>query len=193
MQLDRHIIDFFQWLHDLLWLRQKKHANKVVEKIGSPVRTPYGYIQQIRRHLPPQVPDRDVSAWIFMPLRGEASREEIKDYYIVCLFLGTVACAIPTASKSTPKAPGRRRRATDPTHRIIVVRASRWLNTWEGFESNLVFYGDYDLQGRSEFPHRIAENVTRELVMTLRHRAVETINWGAEIEILRKIQSLSGP
>lgn len=189
MQVDRHIIDFLQWIHDLLWLRQKKHVRKVVDKIGDPVRTPYGYVQQIRRHLPPEIPDRDVSAWIFMPLRGEAKPEEIKDYYIVCLFLGAVSGSLASVAEANRK----RRRALEPTHRIVVVAASRWINTWEGFESSFVYCGDHDLQGRSEFVHRNAEAVTRELVMTLRHRSIDTIDWGAEIEILRKIQSLSGP
>lgn len=190
MQVDRYIIDFLQWLYDLLWLRKKKEARPVVSKVGNAIRTPYGYLQQIRRHLPPEVPDRDVSAWIFMPLRGNVKKSDIKDYYIVCLFLGTVATGVPAIAQ---KAPSKRRRATDPTHRIIVVRASRWLNSWDGFESSFVFCGDFDLQGRSEFPHRNAEIITKELVMTLRHRSIEAIDWGSEIEIIRKIQSLSGP
>ncbi len=190
MQVDRHIIDFLQWIHDLLWRRRKKHTRQVVEKIGGSTRTPYGYVQQIRRHFPPGIPDRDVSAWIFMPLRGETKREEIKDYYIVCLFLGAIACSNPAAAQPKPR---RSLRSLEPTHRIIVVAASRWLNTWEGFESSFVYSGDHDLQGRSEFVHRNAAAVTRELVMTLRHRSIDTIDWGSEIEILQKIQSLSGP
>ncbi|MFQ3617446.1 MAG: hypothetical protein SNJ57_10050 [Cyanobacteriota bacterium] len=190
MQVDRYIIDFLQWLHDLLWLRKQKKVRTVVTKIGSPVRTPYGYIQQIRRHLPPEVPDRDVSAWIFMPLRGDVKKSDVKDYYIVCLFLGPVATGVPAIAQKTPV---KRRRATSPTHRIIVVQASRWLNNWEGFESNFIFCGDFDLQGHSEFPHRNAKHITRELVMTLRRWPIEAIDWKAEIEILRKITSLSGP
>lgn len=192
MQFDRHIIDFLQWLHDLLWLRKKKDTRPVVQRIGNPIRTPYGYLQQIRRYLPPEVPDRDVAAWIFMPLRGDIKKDDAKDYYVICLFLGAMANAKAVAITQREQAP-KRRRALQATHRIIVVNASRWLNSWAGFESNLIFCGDFDLQGCSEFPHRNAERITKELVLTLRHRPIETIDWGAEIEILRKIISLSGP
>jgi len=74
MQIDRHIIDFLQWIHDLLWLRRAKHSQQVIEKVGAILHSRYGYIQQIRRHLPPEIPDRDISAWIFMPMRGEAKQ-----------------------------------------------------------------------------------------------------------------------
>lgn len=189
MQIDRHIIDFLQWIHDLLWLRKKKHPEQVVEKIGTTLHSRYGYIQQIRRHLPPEIPDRDISAWMFMPLRGETKRVDTQDYYIVCLFLGAITGFTPLGEH--PKAK-KRRRSLEPTHRIIVVTASRWLNSWEGFESKLIYTGDHDLQGRSEFINRDAAAITRELVMTLRHRPIEEVDWKAEIEILRKIQSLNG-
>jgi len=126
---------------------------------------------------------------MFMPLRGETKRVDMQDYYIVCLFLGAIARFTPLAEH--PKAK-KRRRAIEPTHRIIVVGASRWLNSWEGFESKLVYSGDHDLQGRSELINRDAAAITRELVMTLRYRPIEEVDWKAEIEILRKIQSLSG-
>jgi len=103
--------------------------------------------------------------------------------------LGAIAGFTPLGEH--PKAK-KRRRALEPTHRIVVVGASRWLNSWEGFESNLVYSGDHDLQGRSEFTNHDAAVITQELVMTLRYRPIEEIDWKAEIEILRKIQSLSG-
>jgi hypothetical protein len=187
MRLDRHVLDFLNWLRNLLSYRAGQDQQKPFDKVGTAIRGSHGLLQEIKRYFPAGVPDRDVAAWVFYPFRYQAKKEDVHDTYIFCLKLGTTAARgekIPVGKVELKK--GSRRRRSDPTHRLEICRGSHWLTKDNRFNATEIFAGDYDLQGDSQFAHQHAIELTKRLSYNLKHRKPEEMNWGFEIEQLRK-------
>lgn len=180
---NRYVVDFLQWVHDVLWYREGERKIAPYEKIGKSIRSVDGYLQKIERNIPRGIPNRDVAAWLFMPFRTGVKRGDQVDWYILCLRAGKKQRSRVYVER------GRSRRQTSSinNYKILVFRSSHWLTRWEDYSSDEVFSVDLT------FHHdESAADLTDQLAMMLKTIPINEINWHFEVESLRKIQAIEG-
>ncbi|MEM9451873.1 MAG: type II secretion system protein [Cyanobacteria bacterium P01_E01_bin.6] len=72
------------------------------------------------------------------------------------------------------------------THKISIFWASHWLHADGSYDIETLWEGFYDLQGRSEYPDKMAIAVLDNLATLLLHQHHSQINWRFECDASRK-------
>jgi hypothetical protein len=182
MQFDRVVIDILDWIRRVLFWRSHRQVKQKPYEILKIERLWRGILKLVKRDTP-----RAVRTWIFTPFPipenglNTVSRQNIKDYHI-CLdhLLPLVG---DNRAPVTPPSSSMRHR---PTHRVMVLEASRYLTSDGSYASSTLFSCDYSFARRDGSRDRWAIAVVDELAKIVGNGGIQDVDWHMEIELSRK-------
>ncbi len=168
MKLDRLVLDIFDWVRRLIWHRKGEVKQKPYAVLQT-WRGTLGVLNKIERDTP-----RAIATYTFMPFRYHKPKEEMIDTHV---FLDTLSLPSGKSSKRTTR---------KFTHRITIIKASHWVRPDTSYEADPIYMKEWDFQGRTQYPHRYAQQITLYLAKQLLLKSAESISWDQEIETYAK-------
>ena len=164
MKFDRILIEFADWLRQVLWKRKGVVKGKPYEVLKT-WRGKYAIITQVDRPTP-----RAVATYVVSPFRYDKPQSAVKDYHLCFDHLGAVEGSGAISS------------GFGHTHRISVYRASHFLNKNGQYDLEAVYTSDFDLQRSDPYRDRNALMIAAKLITYIKNEKPDAINWKREIE-----------
>ncbi|MEM9451665.1 MAG: type II secretion system protein [Cyanobacteria bacterium P01_E01_bin.6] len=173
MQFDRIFNDIVDWIRRILWKQRERQAPY---EIYGRKPSPFGTLCLISRDTP-----RACRTWVFMPKRTTTISSKQRDIHLCLDTLSPLDKAKASAEHVDCS-----HVVQTLTHKISIFWASHWLHADGSYDIETIWEGFYDLQGRSEYPDKMAIAVLDNLAALLLHQHHSQINWRFECDASRK-------